>query len=113
VLNDAAFDCMRSRAQSATLIARPAEQPETVFANQAALSVHLDRLGFTALTTLPMPAHRFAAHRFASRPDPVQIATEGAVWGRIHAHDFRRDAVVLSVAWMTFFSAQSERFQCV
>ena len=29
-------------------------------------------------------------------PDPVQIATEGALWGSIHAHDFLRDAVVLS-----------------
>jgi len=26
----------------------------------------------------------------------VQIATEGAIWGSIHAHDFLRDAVVLS-----------------
>jgi hypothetical protein len=28
--------------------------------------------------------------------DPVQIATEGAQWGSIHAHGFLRDAVVLS-----------------
>ena len=81
VLNDAAFDYMRSRALSAMLIASLAEQPETVFADQAAWSAHLDRLGFTALTTTP---------------DPVQIATEGAIWGSIHAHDFLRDAVVLS-----------------
>ena len=26
----------------------------------------------------------------------MQIATEGAIWGSIHAHDFLRDAVVLS-----------------
>lgn len=81
VLNDAAFDYMRGRALSAPLIARLAEQPETVFADQAAWSAHLDRLGFTALTTTP---------------DPVQIATEGAIWGSVHAHDFLRDAVVLS-----------------
>jgi hypothetical protein len=81
VLNDAAFDYMRSRALSAPLIARLAEQPETVFADQAAWSAHLHRLGFTALTTTP---------------DPVQIATEGAIWGSVHAHDFLRDAVVLS-----------------
>jgi len=96
VLNDAAFDYMRSRALSATLIARLAEQPATAFADQAAWSAHLDRLGFIALTTTPEPADRFAGHRFASRPDPVQIATEGALWGSIHAHDFLRDAVVLS-----------------
>jgi hypothetical protein len=81
VLNDAAFDYMRGRALSAPLIARLAEQLETVFADQAAWSAHLDRLGFTALTTTP---------------DPVQIATEGAIWGSVHAHDFLRDAVVLS-----------------
>jgi Transposase IS66 family len=81
MLNDTAFDYMRSRALSATLIAQLAEQPDTVFADQAAWAAHLDRLGFTALTTTP---------------DPVQIATEGAIWGSIHAHDFLRDAVVLS-----------------
>ena len=81
VLNKAAFDYMRDRALSAALIARLAEQPEMAFADQAAWQAHLDRLGFTELTTVP---------------NPVQIATEGAIWGSIHAHDFLRDAVVLS-----------------
>jgi len=81
VLNDAAFDYMRSRALSTALIARLAEQPQTAFADQAAWQAHLDRLGFTGLTIVP---------------NPVQIATEGAIWGSIHAHDFLRDAVVLS-----------------
>ena len=81
VLNDAAFDYMRGRALPTTLITRLAEQPETAFADQAAWSAHLDRLGFTVLTVTP---------------DPVQIATEGAQWGGIHAHGFLRDAVVLS-----------------
>jgi hypothetical protein len=81
VLNAAAFNYMRTRALPASLITQLSEQPDTVFADQAAWSGHLDRLGFTALT---------------STPDPVQIATEGAIWGSIHAHDFLRDAVVLS-----------------
>ena len=81
VLNDAAFDYMRGRALPTTLITRLAEQPGTTFADQAAWSAHLDRLGFTVLTVTP---------------DPVQIATEGAQWGGIHAHGFLRDAVVLS-----------------
>ena len=81
VLNDAAFDYMRGRALPTTLISRLAEQPRTAFADQAAWSAHLDRLGFTVLTVTP---------------DPVQIATEGAQWGGIHAHGFLRDAVVLS-----------------
>ena len=81
VLNPAAFDYMRSHALSASLIARLAAQPETAFAGQAAWSTHLDRLGFTGLSVTPAP---------------VQIATEAAIWGSIHAHDFLRDAVVLS-----------------
>ena len=81
VLNEAAFDYMRGRALSAALIARLAEQPQTAFADQAAWQAHLNRLGFTGLTITP---------------DPVQIASEGAIWGSIHAHDFLRDAVVLS-----------------
>jgi hypothetical protein len=96
VLNAAAFNYMRTRALPASLISRLGEQPETDFADQAAWSAHLDLLGFTALTSTPEPADRLAGHRFASRPDPVQIATEGALWGSIHAHDFLRDAVVLS-----------------
>jgi hypothetical protein len=96
VLNAAAFSYMRTRALPATLITQLGEQPDTVFADQAAWSAHLDRLGFTALTSTPEPADRFAGHRVASRPDPVQIATEGALWGSIQAHDFLRDAVVLS-----------------
>jgi hypothetical protein len=81
VLNAAAFDYMRDRALSAPLIARLAEQPQMAFPDQAAWQAHLDGLGFTELTTAP---------------NPVQIATEGAIWGSIHAHDFLRDAVVLS-----------------
>jgi hypothetical protein len=66
---------------SAALIDCLAEQPECVFADQDAWSRQLERLGFTAL-------------RIA--PDPVKIATEGAIWGSIHAHEFLRDAVLLS-----------------
>jgi len=81
VVNDAAFAYMRGRALPAALIARLAAQPQTAFADRAAWSAHLDRLGFAGLHITP---------------DPVQIATEGALWGSIHAHDFLRDAVVLS-----------------
>ena len=81
VLNDAAFAYMRDRDLSASLIARLAARPETHFADQAAWLAHLERLGFTALNTAP---------------EPICIATEGAMWGSIQAHDFLRDAVVLS-----------------
>jgi hypothetical protein len=72
---------LNARALSAPLTARLAGQPETVFDDQPAWSAHLDRPGFTGLTITP---------------DPVLIATEGAIRGSIHAHDFLRDAVVLS-----------------
>src|SRR6202030_2500030 len=42
---------------------------------------HLDRLGLTALDTTP---------------DPVRVATEGAVWGSVQAHKFICESVVLS-----------------
>ena len=66
---------------SSPLIARLAAQPETIFLDQAAWSAQLERLGFTALTIAP---------------NPVTIATEGAIWGSIYAHEFLRDTVVLS-----------------
>jgi transposase IS66 family protein len=81
VLNGAALEYMRTRALPAPLIARLAEQSETRFIDQEAWTVHLERLGFTTLTTTP---------------NPVQIATEGAIWGSVHAHGFLPDAVVLS-----------------
>jgi len=37
-----------------------------------------------------------AGHRFASRPDPVQVATEGALWGSVQAHECLCDAVIPS-----------------
>jgi hypothetical protein len=75
------FDYMRDHALPATLISRLAEQPHTAFADQSAWHANLDRLGFAELKTTP---------------NPVQIATEGALWGSVHAHGFLRDTVVLS-----------------
>ncbi len=86
VLNEAAFDYMRSRGLAAPLIARLTEAGETRFVDQAAWQAHLDRLGIVS----PPEAG------LAVIQDPVQIATEGAQWGSIHAHGFLRDAVVLS-----------------
>ena len=57
------------------------EQPETTFADQAVWSAQLDRVGFNGLTIAP---------------DPVQVATEGAIWGSRKAHGFVCDTVVLS-----------------
>jgi len=86
VLNDAAFGYLRGRGLPAPVIARLAEADETRFVDQAAWQAHLTRLGIV----LP------AKTGLAVIQDPVQIATEGAQWGSIHAHGFLRDAVVLS-----------------
>jgi hypothetical protein len=86
VVNDAAFGYWRSRGLAGPLIARLAEAGEARFADQPAWQAHLNRLGIAA----PPQAD------WAVIQDPVQIATEGALWGSIHAHGFLRDAVLLS-----------------
>jgi hypothetical protein len=81
VLNDAAYGYMRKHSLSAPLIASLAAQPQTSFADQAAWLAHLDRLGFTKLDVTP---------------DPMRVATEGALWGSVQSHKFLCEAVVLS-----------------
>ncbi len=81
VLNEAAYGYMRKHSLSAPLIASLVAEPQTDFADQKAWLAHLDRLGFTKLNVTP---------------DPVQVATEGALWGSVQSHKFLCDAVVLS-----------------
>src|SRR5262249_29392553 len=68
-------------ALSGPVIARLAEHPDRVFGNKAAWTAHLDRLGIPALKV---------------NPDPVMVATEGALWGSIKAHGFLSDTVIVS-----------------
>jgi hypothetical protein len=86
VVNEAAFGYMRSRGLAGPLIARLAETDETRFVDQAAWQAHLNGLGIVSP----------AKPGLAVIQDPVLIATEGAVWGSIHAHGLLQDAVVLS-----------------
>jgi hypothetical protein len=81
VINDAALSYMRVRALAGPVISQLAAQPRTHFADEITWQGHLDRLGISALHITP---------------DPVQIATEGALWGSIHAHGFLHDTVVVS-----------------
>ena len=81
VINAEALDYMRQRALSGSVMARLTAAPERCFADEAAWKHHLDRLGISGLTVTP---------------DPVQIATEGAVWGAIKAHGLLPGTVVLS-----------------
>jgi len=81
VINTEALAYMRQRALAGPVIERLAAHPERHFADEAAWLRHLERLGIAGLTVTP---------------DPVRIATEGAVWGSIKAHGLLPDTVILS-----------------
>ncbi|WP_448208426.1 IS66 family transposase [Azospirillum sp. sgz302134] len=81
VINVQALEYMRQRALAGPVIAQLTAHPERHFADKAAWMSHLERLGITGL---------------AVSPDPVLIATEGAVWGAIKAHGLLPDTVILS-----------------
>lgn len=72
---------MRRRSLAGPVIAQLAAHPDQQFPDEAAWRAHLDRLGIPRLTVTP---------------DPVRIATEGAVWGSLRAHGLLPDTVVLS-----------------
>jgi len=81
VINDAALAYMRERALTGLVIRQLAAHHERQFADSTAWRRHLERLGIAALRVTP---------------DPVGIATEGALWGSIQAHGFLHNAVVVS-----------------
>lgn len=81
VINEAALAYMRTRALSGPVIRLLAEHPDRHFADRQAWQAHLERLGITSLKVTP---------------DPVLIATEGALWGSIKAHGLLDDTVILS-----------------
>src|SRR5207253_6755904 len=81
VINAEALAYMRQRALAGPVIARLAEHPDQAFADQAAWTAHLDRLGVLTLKV---------------NPDPVMVATEGALWGSIKGHGFLPDTVIVS-----------------
>jgi Transposase IS66 family len=81
VINDAALSYMRDRDLSGPVITRLAASPNKRFADPELWQAHLERLDITELKVTP---------------DPVRVATEGAVWGSVQSHGFRRDMVILS-----------------
>jgi uncharacterized small protein (DUF1192 family) len=81
VVNDDAIAYMRQRGLAAHVITRLADHQNRCFADQAAWNAHLETLGITALRV---------------NPDPVTIATEGALWGSVKAHGFLPDTVIVS-----------------
>jgi hypothetical protein len=81
VINAEALTYMRDRALSGPVIQQLATHPKRSFPDQAAWQAHLERLGITDLKV---------------NPDPVRIATEGALWGAIKAHGFLPETVIVS-----------------
>ena len=79
VVNDETLAYMRARALAGPVIARLSEHENRVFADRAAWTAHLERLGVAALKV---------------HPDPALIATEGALWGSVKAHGLLADTVV-------------------
>lgn len=80
-INAEALAYMRRRSLGGPVIRRLAEADDKCFADRAAWQTHLERLGITELKVTP---------------DPVQIATEGALWGSITAHGLLCDTVIVS-----------------
>lgn len=81
VINAEALAYMRSRSLAGPVIRMLAEAGDKHFVDRAAWKAHLERLGITALKVLP---------------DPVQIATEGALWGSVKAHGLLPETVIVS-----------------
>lgn len=81
VINAEALAYMRGCNLAGPAIALLAKPPHQRFADAAAWRAHLKRLGITKLKV---------------NPDPVKIATEGALWGSIVAHGLLHEAVIVS-----------------
>jgi hypothetical protein len=81
VINAAALDYMREHAMAGTLIQLLTTCEPRQFADKTAWTRHLEQLGIAGLQVTP---------------DPVRIATEGAMWGAVSAHGFLCEAVVVS-----------------
>ncbi|MBW4093893.1 MAG: transposase [Proteobacteria bacterium] len=81
VVNDAALAYMRSRSLAGPVISSLATAGTGRFADANAWQAHLQRLGIADLQVTP---------------DPVCIATEGALWGAVTDHGFLRGAVIVS-----------------
>ena len=81
VVNAAALDYMRGHSLSGQVIALLDAHPAKLFADAPAWSAHLARLGIDQL---------------AVTPDPVQVASQGALWGAICHHGLLPGTVIVS-----------------
>jgi hypothetical protein len=81
VINTQALAYMRAHNLSHTLIGLLAGHQSKRFADESLWRAHIERLGMSKLKV---------------NPDPVKIATEGALMGSVVGHGFLRHAVIVS-----------------
>ena len=81
VINEAALDYMRRRNLAGPVIRLLADHETKRFAEPGEWMAHLERLSVRTLKV---------------HPNPVKIATEGALMGNVVAHGFLKDAVIVS-----------------
>jgi Transposase IS66 family len=81
VINDAALGYMKDRQLPQAVIDKFADHQERIFTRPADWERHLQALGVTGLTVTP---------------DPVLIASEGALWGAIRHQGLLPDTVIVS-----------------
>jgi hypothetical protein len=81
VVNAAALDYMRGHSLSGQVMAQLDAHPAKRFADTSAWTAHLAQLGIDHL---------------AVTPNPVQIATEGALWGAVCHHGLLAEVVIVS-----------------
>lgn len=81
VVNEAALDYMRGRGLSQAVIDELAGHETRIFSSPEQWGQHLGALGLTDLKVAP---------------DPVLIASEGALWGAIRHRGLLKDAVIVS-----------------
>ena len=81
VINEAALGYMKDRQLPKTVIDKLADHQEHIFSRTQDWEQHLQALGLTNLKVTP---------------DPVLIASEGALWGAIRHQRLLQDTVVVS-----------------
>src|SRR5713101_2597602 len=81
VINDAALGYMKDRQLPQAVIDTLADHKEHIFSRPADWEQHLQALGVTGLTVAP---------------DPILIASEGALWGAIRHQGLLQDTVIVS-----------------
>ena len=81
VVDETALAYMRRHNLAGPVVDRLASHPQRSFPDRQAWAAHLEALGIAALEVAP---------------DPVKIATQGAMWGAINQHGLLGNTVVVS-----------------